>query len=104
METNGKDYFDIVGKRMPYRTPDRYFEQSGKQLRAATGKRHVTNSRRLWYGIAASIALIAGVYSIINQINSSAITTPIYSPTTTNTTEEWSDFAEADIFLENMDW
>lgn len=104
MESKKKDYFDLVGKQMPYRTPDNFFEQSGRQLHVALDNHQKTNSHRWWYGIAAGITLLVGIYSIVNHINHSAAVAPLYSQTTNNTAEDWSDFAEADIFLENMDW
>ena len=101
-----ENIFDQVQKRTPYQVPENYFVHSKSRLRPA--------SHRSWYwGIAASFVLVAGIWSLVRidspsspttdtKVNSSAVNySPVYSATPT---DDWSDFAEADLFLENMNW
>ena len=93
--------FERVQKKTPYQVPENYFAHSKSRLRPS--------SHRRWYwGIAASLVLVAGIWSLVRIASPSSPTTdttvnysPVYSATPT---EDWSDFAEADLFLENMNW
>ena len=98
----GNNIFDQVGKKMPYTTPEGYFETS-EQLLKARSHRHVLNSRRWYYAVAASILLAIGIFSIVRLFMPAPATDlPVYSQTYDNSTD-WSDFADADIFLDNFD-
>ena len=93
MENN---IFDQVGKKMPYRVPEGYFEQPKKMLRPL---------RRKWfYAIAAGVALLVGVFALTRLVvlPASDADTVLYSDE--YSADEWSDFADADIFLDNLDW
>lgn len=105
MKTNDTQFdFSKIGKQTPYRTPDGYFEQSERQLRAIA---HLSPHRkRLWYGIAAGLVLAVGISVIISKTAHSELANgneAVYSQTY-DSPDEWADFAEADMFLDNMDW
>lgn len=101
-----ENIFDQVQKRTPYQVPENYFAHSKSRLRP-------TSHRRRYWTIAASLVLVAGIWSIVRMVSpstpatdidvySSAVnTSPFYSATPA---DDWSDFAEADLFLENMNW
>jgi hypothetical protein len=101
-----ENIFDQVQKRTPYQVPENYFAHSKSRLRP-------TSHRRWYWTIAASLVLVAGIWSIVRMVSpslpatdttvySSAVnTSPFYSATPA---DDWSDFAEADLFLENMNW
>ncbi len=101
--TNTNIIFSQVKKRLPFRIPDEYFENSERKLRAIhQGNLH---KRIMRYGIVASILLAIGLWYLIQfelPIDSSS-NEQICSLTYTND-NDWFDFAEADIFLDNMDW
>lgn len=91
-----ENIFDQVQKRTPYQVPENYFVHSKSRLRPT--------SRRRWYWtIAASFVLVAGIWSLVRWTTPSSPTTDtaVYS---TSPADDWSDFAEADLFLENMNW
>lgn len=94
--------FDQVGKRMPFRTPEGYFETSEKELRSIVHRKSF--NRKWYYGIAASIVLAIGIFGIVRYSSLSATQTDasLYSQTYDNSAD-WSDFADADIFLDNID-
>lgn len=96
-----ENIFDQVQKRTPYQVPENYFAHSKSRLRP-------TSHRRWYWTIAASFVLVAGIWSLIRITSPSSSTTdtPVYSNTVYSTTpaDDWSDFAEADLFLENMNW
>ncbi len=61
---------------------------------------------RAWiYAAAASIILLIAVYPVIQLVKSPSATdsAPIYSQTSP-VSDDWSDFADADVFLDNMNW
>ena len=101
-----ENIFDQVQKRTPYQVPENYFVHSKSRLRP-------TSHRRWYWTIAASLVLVAGIWSIVRMVSPSTPTTdttvyssavntsPFYSATPA---DDWSDFAEADLFLENMNW
>lgn len=106
------DIFDQVGRRTPYHTPDGYFEASEKALRTKANHQSAiifrklsTADRRWYYIIAASIAVFIGIFGILYFVLPTATEAdvPVYSEVT-DTAADWSDFAEADIFLDNMNW
>ena len=106
-----ENIFDQVQKRTPYQVPENYFAHSKSSLRP-------TSHRRWYWTIAASLVLVAGIWSLVRWTSPSSPTTdttvnysPVYSSAvnsspvySTTPTEDWSDFAEADLFLENMNW
>jgi hypothetical protein len=98
--------FDQVQKRTPYQVPENYFAHSKSRLRP-------TSHRRWYWTIAASLVLVAGIWSIVRLVSPSlpALDTTVYSSAvnsspvySTTPADDWSDFAEADLFLENMNW
>lgn len=115
--------FDQVGKRTPFRTPDGFFEASEQTLRAqipnhkspygASKSVEITNHKlpitnRYWtYGIAASLVLAVGIWSLVRFLpqptQTPAAEEPVYAQTY-DTSDDWHDFAEADLFLDNMNW
>lgn len=124
MKTNTPQFdFTTVGKRTPYKVPDGYFEASEQLLKArsyrATTVVHRTSLHRTlnWsFAIAAAIALVIGIFGILRTTLPTNIPSdmPLYSQTvsadeplysqTDDTSDDWSDFADADIFLDNMTW
>ena len=121
MTSNTPFDFSKVGKRTPYRTPDGYFELS-EQLVKARSHRPVVHRTALhrtlnWsFAIAAAIALVIGIFGILRTTLPTTVPTdlPLYSQTisaeeplysqTDDASDDWSDFADADIFLDNLDW
>jgi len=117
MENN---FFNQVGKKMPYTTPEDFFNRSEKELRAIAnnkfetivplkGKEIInhklpTVNRRWYYAIAASIVLAIGIFGIVRFSSPTAtqVEASFYSQTYDNSAD-WSDFADADIFLDNID-
>lgn len=101
-----ENIFDQVQKRTPYQVPENYFAHSKSRLRP-------TSHRRWYWTIAASLVLVAGIWSLVRlttpslpasdtHVCSSAVnSSPFYSA---SPADDWSDFAEADLFLENMNW
>ena len=105
--------FDQVGKRTPFRTPDSFFEQSEQTLRAKIVNRKSSNRKLYWYyAMAASIVLVVGIFSVIRLVfpqptQTPASEEPVYAQTEApiySSSSDWFDFAEADLFLDNMDW
>ena len=103
--------FDQVGKRTPFRTPDGFFEQSEQTLRAQIPNHKSKIINLKWtYGIAASLVLVVGIWSLVRFIpqptQTPASEEPVYAQTEApiySSSSDWSDFAEADLFLDNMD-
>ena len=91
-----ENIFDQVQKRTPYQVPENYFSHSKPRLRP-------TSHRRWYWTIAASLVLVAGIWSLVRRTSPSTPTPDpmVYSVTPS---DDWSDFAEADLFLENMNW
>ena len=108
-----QDIFTQVGKRTPYRTPEGFFEQQERTLKKAISNQQPVVRplrRKWWYAAAASALLFIAVYPVMQLVNSSSDslvpvsdTTPIYSQTS-SISDDWSDFADADIFMDNMNW
>ena len=60
--------------------------------------------RKWFYAAAASIILIGGIYGVTRLLmQPSADSAPVYSQTS-SASDYWSDFADADIFMDNMNW
>ena len=99
--------FELVQKRTPYRTPEGFFAEQEQTLKkvVSSQKSVVTPLRRKWwYAAAASVILIGGIYGVTHILVSPySDSAPIYSQTS-SVSEDWSDFAEADVFLDNMNW
>lgn len=96
------DIFDQIGKKMPYTTPEDFFNRSEKELRSIVHRKSF--NRKWYYGIAASIVLAIGIFGIVRFSSPTAtqVETSFYSQTYDNSAD-WSDFADADIFLDNID-
>jgi len=99
MENN---FFNQVGKKMPYTTPEDFFNRSEKELRSVVHRKSF--NRKWYYGIAASIVLAIGIFGIVRFFSPTAtqVEASFYSQTYDNSAD-WSDFADADIFLDNID-
>lgn len=99
MENN---IFDQVGKKMPYTTPEDFFNRSEKELRSIVHRKSF--NRKLYYA-AASVVLAVGIFGIVRFSSPAAtqVEASFYSQTYDNSAD-WSDFADADIFLDNMNW
>lgn len=108
-----QDIFKQVGKRTPFLTPEGFFEQQERTLKKAISNQQPVVRplrRKWWYAAAASALLLIAVYPVIQLLHSSSDslvpvsdTTPIYSQTS-SISDDWSDFADADIFMDNMNW
>ena len=104
--------FDQVGKRTPYKVHDGFFEQSEQTLRAQIVHRKSSNRKLYWaYAAAASVVLAVGIWALVRFIpqptQTPASEEPVYAQTEApiySSSSDWSDFAEADLFLDNMDW
>lgn len=119
--------FSEIGKKTPYQVPKGYFEQSKERLQAIPKASAPRNHRprpnqrliRWSYAAVASLALLLGIVALLRLTLSSAYTpssdptdaltadqtyalitdAPLYS---SNDAEDWDDFADADIFLDNL--
>lgn len=106
-----QDIFTQVGKRTPYRTPEGFFEQQEQTLKKAISNQQPVVRplhRKWWYAAAASIILIGGIYGVTRLLvypsaSYTSDSAPIYSQTSP-VSDDWSDFADADIFMDNMNW
>lgn len=108
-----ENIFEQVQKMTPYRTPEGFFEQQEQTLKQAVS--HQPSAvrplhRKWWYAIAACAMLLIAVYPVMQLVRSSSDTlapvsdtAPVYSQTS-SVSDDWSDFAEADVFLDNMNW
>lgn len=109
-----QDIFTQVGKQTPFRTPEGFFEQQERTLKQAVS--HQPSAvrplrRKWWYAAAASVILIGGIYGITRLLVHPSDALVIYSPDsapiysqTSSVSDDWSDFADADVFLDNMNW
>ena len=106
--------FSTIGKRTPFRTPEGFFEQQEQMLKKAISSQPSAIRplrRKWWYAIAACTMLLIAVYPVMQLVKPSsdqAITSasdsaPVYSQTSSSS-DDWSEFAEADVFLDNMNW
>ena len=109
-----QDIFTQVGKRTPFRTPEGFFSEQEQTLKKAISSQPSLVRplrRKWWYAAAASALLLIAVYPVIQLVNSSSDqpltpvsdSAPIYSQTS-SVSDDWSDFADADIFMDNMNW
>ena len=109
-----QDIFTQVSKRTPFRTPEGFFEQQERTLKKAISNQQPVVRplhRKWWYAAAASVILIGGIYGITRLLVHpsdalviySSDSAPIYSQTS-SVSDDWSDFADADVFLDNMNW
>lgn len=116
--------FSSVGKRMPYRTPEGFFEANKQRLveKAATAQEVVKeenamaekkprkeiltlNRSRHWRGMvigaAATIALLVASYGIARWLTANDSIYPAdVSVAYADDGEDWLDFADADIFFD----
>ena len=116
--------FSSVGKRMPYRTPEGFFEANKQRLveKSATAQEVVKeenamaekkprkeiltlNRSRHWRGMvigaAATIALLVASYGIARWLTANDSIYPAdVSVAYADDGEDWLDFADADIFFD----
>ena len=105
-ETPSQFVFTSIGKQMPYRVPVGFFEQSEQQLKSTVQSlsAHRKTIHLRWYAIAAGVAVLLAIYPVSRLLQRHVdAETPVYCQTD-NASEDWKDFADADIFMENMDW
>ena len=109
-----QDIFTQVGKRTPFRTPEGFFAQQEQTLKDKVTMYNVQRKplHRTWFYAAAACAiLLIAVYPVMQLIHrpSSSLSSGesrgelIYSQSS-SAADDWSDFAEADIFMDNMNW
>lgn len=102
--------FNKVGRRMPYRVPEGFFEEQEKAILAqSVGSK--TRFHRWWVGgVAAAACLMVGLFGLHSADEPAFAPTALYGYTEQMNDEElttWVEFYEADIFLSdaatNMD-
>ncbi|MBQ2844140.1 MAG: hypothetical protein IJE69_07820 [Alistipes sp.] len=102
--------FNKVGRRMPYRVPEGFFEEQEKAILAqSVGSK--TRFHRWWVGgVAAAVCLMVGLFGLHSADEPTFAPTALYGYTEQMNDEElttWVEFYEADIFLSdaatNMD-
>ncbi len=103
-----ENIFTQVGKQTPFRTPEGFFSEQEQTLKKAISSQPSVVRplrRKWWYAAAASALLLIAVYPVIRLVEGPSATdsAPIYSQTSP-TSDDWSDFADADIFMDNMNW
>lgn len=103
MKTNTPQFdFTKVGKRTPFCTPEGYFEASEKELRSIVHRKSFHH--KLYYGIAASFVLAVGIWSFVRfALPQTTASDEQFCSQTYDNSVDWSEFAEADIFLDNID-
>lgn len=94
--------FNKVGKRMPYRVPEGFFEAQEKEILAkSVGSK--TRFHRWWVGgVAAAACLMVGLFGLHSADEPTFAPTALYGYTEPMNDEElttWVEFYEADIFL-----
>lgn len=94
--------FNKVGKRMPYRVPEGFFEAQEKVILAkSVGSK--TRFHRWWVGgVAAAACLMVGLFWLHSADEPTFAPTALYGYTEQMNDEElttWVEFYEADIFL-----
>lgn len=98
--------FARIGNRTPFRVPDGYFEQQEQKLKAAAALRMAEpkhRNGRLWIVAAACAAMLLAIYPVTRMIRiAQAEDTPVYCAT--DETDNWTDFANADIFMDESGW
>lgn len=98
--------FELVQKQTPYRVPEGFFENREAELKAAVRRKRLRN--RWLYAAAAGVLLVGCVYGIGQYMTAdenlsggvAAEDTGVYGGNAGNA--DWSEFAEADIFLDNL--
>lgn len=94
--------FNKVGRRMPYRVPEGFFEEQEKAILAqSVGSK--TRFHRWWVGgVAAAACLMVGLFGLHSADEPAFAPTALYGYTEQMNDEElttWVEFYEADIFL-----
>ncbi len=94
--------FNKVGKQMPYRVPEGFFEAQEKEILAkSVGSK--TRFHRWWVGgVAAAACLMVGLFGLHSADEPTFDSTALYGYTEQMNDEElttWVEFYEADIFL-----
>ncbi len=94
--------FNKVGRRMPYRVPEGFFEEQEKEILAkSVGSK--TRFHRWWVGgVAAAACLMVGLFGLHSANEPTFAPTALYGYTEQMNDEElttWVEFYEADIFL-----
>ena len=105
-ETPSQFDFTSIGKQIPYQVPVGFFEQSEQQLKSTVQSLSAQRKtlRRRWYAIGAGVTVLLAIYPVSRLLKRHVdAETPVYCQTD-NASEDWKDFADADIFMENMDW
>lgn len=94
--------FNKVGRRMPYRVPEGFFEAHEKEILAkSVGSK--TRFHRWWVGgVAAAACLMVGLFGLHSADEPTFAPTALYGYTEQMNDEElttWVEFYEADILL-----
>lgn len=93
--------FSQVGKRTPYRVPEGFFANNEQKLRSQvvvqSARHHIPLRRWAGYAAVATVLLAAILYPLASYRRAGE--QMVYS-----SQEDWSQFADADLFLENMNW
>lgn len=94
--THSSTQFDFkkVGKRMPYRVPDGYFNEANP----------ITLKKRWIWAVAACVIVILSIYPILQWIYTPMQDQTLIYTQLSESENDWDDFAEADIFLDNINW
>ncbi len=101
-----QDIFAQVGKKTPFRAPENYFDHAADDIKHAV--RRASARRTLYWisGAAAVLLLLVAIYPICRLVNRDNLPqeqfAPVYCETADYDDEDWTDFANADIFLENL--
>ena len=120
--------FSEIGKKTPYQVPEGYFEQSKQRLQTIDKASAPMSSRtrptqrliRWSYTVVASMVILLGIVALMRLTlpTSSNLTFSFHNPSSdpsytlitdaplysSQETEDWTDFADADIFLDNLEW
>lgn len=92
-----------MNRKMPFSTPAGFFQKSKVNiLSSLSSPKSFINRYRLWgYGIAAAIALLCVLYPLFNStFGLEQDDSPVYGLSDSDS-DDWSAFADADIFMEN---
>lgn len=96
--------FNKIGKQMPYRVPDSFFEQNHRVWGQSVGITRERNWRLpLWVGSSVAAAILVG-FAMWTALHSEPVPTSeqlyVYNDTMSDDElESWVEFYEADLFV-----
>lgn len=105
-------HFDSIGKRMPYRTPEGFFESQAEQLLKLAAQKEapaptiaprkgISIGLGWWIGTAAAVVTLAAV-TLLKIDRQHETPQPLYAYNEAMSSDEladWIEFYEADLFL-----